>query len=163
MDIPVFFAAVTNKQHGFVAKKSLASLPVFGRWIEEIRSVFIERDDPRASIRAIDEGIGLLRQGFSLVIFPEGSRSGGRGMGEFKKGALRLATKPGAPIVPVTLQGSRQVFEEKGRLQKGCRVRVFIHPHIKTAGLSKQEAGAVSDAVEGLIREKLDEWRQQNG
>lgn len=156
-DIPVYGAAITMKQIGFVAKTSLGKIPVFGEWIRDIRSVFIERDDPRSSLKTIEEGIGLLNRGFSLVIFPEGTRSKGAHMGEFKKGSLRLATKPGIPVVPVTLNGTYHVFEEKGHVQSGAKVDFFIHPAIETKDLSKQEAGNLAEKVEEIVRTKLEE------
>ena len=86
-----------------MAKRSLGRIPVFGEWIRDIRSVFIDRDDARSSLKTMEEGIDLLKKGFSLVIYPEGTRSRGPELGEFKKGSLRLATKSGVPVVPVTL------------------------------------------------------------
>ena len=161
-DIPVYGAAVTMKQIGFVAKTSLGKIPVFGEWIRDIRSVFIERDDPRASLKTIEEGIGLLNRGFSLVIFPEGTRSKGSHMGEFKKGSLRLATKPGVPVVPVTLNGTYHVFEEKGYVQPGASVTFYIHPVIETKELSKAEANNLAEKVEEIVKTKLVELQAES-
>ncbi|MDR1135790.1 MAG: 1-acyl-sn-glycerol-3-phosphate acyltransferase [Clostridiales Family XIII bacterium] len=158
MDIPVFCAVVTDKQFGFIAKYSLSKLPVFGKWIADIRSVFIERDDARASLRAIDAGIKLLERGYSLVIFPEGTRNKGKGMAEFKKGSLRLATKPGLPIIPVSMAGGWHIVEEHGRIQKNQLVRVFIHPPIETSHMTKPELNELNEKVENIIRDKLNEW-----
>jgi len=158
-DIPVYCAAITNKQFGFVAKTSLGKIPIFGEWIFDIRSVFIEREDPRSSLKTIEEGIGLLNQGFSLVIFPEGTRSKGSHMGEFKKGSLRLATKPGIPVVPVTLNGTYQVYEELGYVRSGATVDFHIHPAIETKSLSKSEANNLAEKVEEIIRTKLIEFQ----
>jgi len=154
-DIPIFGAAISMKQIGFVAKTSLGKIPVFGEWIRDIRSIFIERDDPRSSLKTIEGGIGLLNQGFSLVIFPEGTRSRGPEMGEFKKGSLRLATKPGIPVVPVTLNGTYHVFEEKGYVKPGATVTFHIHPVIETKDLSKLEANNLAERVEEIIKTKL--------
>lgn len=156
-DIPIFGAVVTMKQIGFVAKTSLGKIPVFGEWIRDIRSVFIEREDPRSSLKTIEEGIALLNQGFSLVIFPEGTRSKGPQTGEFKKGSLRLATKPGIPVVPVTINGTYQVFEEEGHVQSGAKVEFYIHPAIETKELSKPEANNLAEKVEEIIKTKLEE------
>jgi 1-acyl-sn-glycerol-3-phosphate acyltransferase len=160
-DIPLFCAAVREKQFGFIAKKELSRLPVFGKWIADIRSVFIERDDARASLRAIEDGVELLRRGFSLVVFPEGTRSRGRPMGAFKRGSLRLAAKPGVAVVPVTHKGSFKIFEESGVITPGMRVRFYIHAPIETAGMSKQEAAALTETAENTIRAKLAEWEAQ--
>ena len=161
-DIPIFGAVITMKQIGFVAKTSLGKIPVFGEWIRDIRSVFIERDDPRASLKTIEEGIALLNQGFSLVIFPEGTRSKGPQTGEFKRGSLRLATKPGIPVVPVTLSGTYHVFEDKGYVHPGAKVEFCIHPAIETKELSKLEANNLAEKVEGIIQTKLEELQADN-
>jgi 1-acyl-sn-glycerol-3-phosphate acyltransferase len=161
MDIPLFCAVIRDKQFGFIAKRNLSKLPVFGKWIAEIRSVFIEREDARASLKSIEEGVALLREGFSLVVFPEGTRSKGGPMGAFKKGSLRLAAKPGVAVVPVTHTGCYRIFEESGVIRAGMRVRVFIHPPIETAGMSKQEAAALSETAECTIRAKLAEWEAE--
>ncbi len=154
-DIPVFFAAVPEKQIGFVAKDDLIKIPLFGSWIADVRSVFIKRDDARDSLRAISRGIELLRQGFSLSIFPEGSRSREGSMGEFKKGSLRLATKAGVPVVPVTLSGTYKIFEEKGYIRPG-KVDFIIHSAIHTKDMSKKEAADLSARVEKIVRLGLD-------
>jgi 1-acyl-sn-glycerol-3-phosphate acyltransferase len=160
-DIPLFCAAIRDKQFGFVAKRNLSKLPVFGKWIAEIRSIFIEREDARASLKSIEEGVALLRAGFSLVVFPEGTRSRGGPMGAFKKGSLRLAAKPGVAVVPVTHAGAYRIFEESGVIRSGASVRFCIHPPIETAGMSKREAAALTETAEHTIRAKLAEWEAE--
>ncbi|MDR2131999.1 MAG: 1-acyl-sn-glycerol-3-phosphate acyltransferase [Clostridiales Family XIII bacterium] len=161
-DIPLFCAVIREKQFGFIAKRELSRLPVFGKWIADIRSVFIKRGDARASLAAIEEGVELLRRGFSLVVFPEGTRGKGGPMRAFKKGSLRLATKPGVAVVPVTHTGCYGIFEESGVIRPGVRVRFCIHPAIETAGMSKREAAALTEVAEDVIRAKLTEWETEN-
>ena len=151
-DIPVTCAVLDRFQFGYVAKSDLQKVPFYGKWIERIRSVFIKRDDSRASLRAIAEGIDLIEKGFSLLIFPEGTRSKGEPVAEFKKGSLRLATKPGVPVVPITLSGTYKVFEEYGYIRNGVTVDVVIHPVIETAGMDKTEAGDLTLKVEEIIK-----------
>lgn len=158
-DIPVYCAVITMKQIGFVAKTSLGEIPVFGEWIRDIRSVFIERDDARSSLKSMEEGAELLSKGFSLVIYPEGTRSRGPIMGEFRKGSLRLGIKAGVPIVPVTLNGTYRVYEEKGYPVPGAEVDFHIHPAIETKGLSKAEANVLPEKIEEIIKTKLEEFQ----
>ena len=160
-DIPVFCAVLAKKQIGFVAKTSLGKIPVFGEWIRDIRSVFIERDDARSSLKTMEEGIEFLKKGFSLVIFPEGTRSRGPKQGEFKKGSLRLATKSGVPVVPVTLNGSYNVFEKHGYVKPGAEVDFHIHPAIETKDLSKAELNGLAEKVETIILTKLEEFQTE--
>lgn len=155
-DIPMYVAAIRNKQIGFVAKEELGKIPVFGSWIADIRSVFIKRDDMRASLRAIEEGVELLKEGYSLVIFPEGTRSRSQRMDEFKKGSLRLATKAEVPVVPITINGSYKAYEEKGYVMP-AQVDFHIHDPIETKGMTRKEASDLAEVVEKIVRDKLDE------
>lgn len=157
IDIIVILATFTMKQTGFVAKEDLRTIPVFGKWIERIRSVFLQRDDSRAAIQVFKTGEQYIKDGFSLVVFPEGTRSHCEEMGPFRKGSLRLATKTGVPVVPITLSNDWKVYEEHGYMCP-ADVRLCVHPAIETASLSKTEIADLSDRVEAIIRKKLDEW-----
>lgn len=159
-DIPAFMDAVRDKQFGFVAKDELMRLPVFAKWIVRIRSLMLLRDDPRLALKVFAEGEDMLRRGFSLVIFPEGTRAKGQGMKPFAKGSLRLAMRSGVPVVPVCIKGSWECFEASGYPRPGV-IRFHIFPPIATAGLSKAGEGSLSEQVETLIRAKLDEWEKQ--
>ncbi len=154
-DIPIVVASV-NRQAGYVAKEELAKLPVYGKCIEAVRSVFIRRNDARASLRAIEAGIELLEKGYSLGIFPEGTRSRGPQMNEFKKGSLKLATKTGVPVVPIAISGSYRSFEEHG-YPASTDVWIEILEPIGTKDLSREEAAELGAKVETIIRESLHE------
>lgn len=159
-DIFTYFSVFTKFQFSFVAKENLGNLPFYGKWIRRIRSVLIKRNDPRASLKAISEGIEYLKQGFSLVIFPEGTRSMGPDPGRFHKGSLKLATKPGVPIVPISINGSYKMFEEEGYL-KGARIDVIVHEPIETKNLSRDEERELNDKVEKIIVDGVRELQRK--
>ena len=152
-DIPITCAVLDKFQFGFVAKDTLTKVPYYGKWIRDIRSVFIKRDDPRESLKAIADGIALIEKGFSLLVFPEGTRSKGGPVGEFKKGSLRLATKPGVPVIPITINGTHRIFEDNGYIKNGAKVSITIHPVIETKNMDKTEANNLSAEVERIIKE----------
>ncbi|MBE6034330.1 MAG: 1-acyl-sn-glycerol-3-phosphate acyltransferase [Clostridiales bacterium] len=160
-DIPVCCAALDKFQTGFIAKSSLQKLPFYGEWIQNIRSVMIDRGDPRESLRAIETAISYIHQGFSIVVFPEGHRSKGHEIGEFKKGSLRLATKPGVPVIPISINGTYKLFEEKGYMQGNFNVDFLIHPAIETAGMSRSEASNLAASVEQIVRKGLEELKSR--
>jgi 1-acyl-sn-glycerol-3-phosphate acyltransferase len=89
-----------------------------------------------------------------MLIFPEGTRGKGQGMLPFKSGALKLATKAGAPIVPVAITGSYEVFEKERRVRPGP-VSVRFAPPVPTAGISAEEKGDLADRVYGIINGML--------
>ena len=150
-DIPLCCMVLNKIQFGFIAKKELSDLFLYGEWVENIRSVLIKRDDARASLRAIEKAIEFVHQGFSMLVYPEGTRSKGPQMRDFKKGSLRVATKSGVPVIPITINGTWRIFEEKGYPQK-VTVDITIHKAIETKNLSKEELSDLSEKVEEIIR-----------
>ena len=158
-DIPAFMVAIKEKQFGFVAKEELAKIPIFSKWIVRIRSILLFRNDPRIALKVFAEGEDLMKRGFSLVIFPEGTRAKGQGMKSFAKGSLRMAMRSGVPIVPVAIHGSWDCFEGNGYPRPGL-IRFHVFESIETAGRAKSEEGAISERVEALIRAKLEEWKE---
>ena len=157
-DIVVMLKATEGKQIGFIAKDSLEKLPYFGKWIRALHGVFIKRGDAKAALRSIQAGVNELKDGYSLVIFPEGTRSHGHEMGEFKAGSFKLATKAKVPVVPVTIDGSYHMFEDRSIITSGAEVNIIIHPPIETADLDRKEASELHTRVENIIREGLKEF-----
>ena len=157
-DIVVMLKATEGNQIGFIAKDSLEKLPYFGKWIRALHGVFIKRGDAKAALRSIQAGVNELKDGYSLVIFPEGTRSHGHEMGEFKAGSFKLATKAKVPVVPVTIDGSYHMFEDRSIITSGAEVNMIIHPPIETADLDRKEASELHTRVENIIREGLKEF-----
>ena len=153
-DIIAMFLALEGKQIGFIAKDSLEKAPYFGTWIKNIRGIYIHRGNAREAMKPIQEGAETLQKGFNLVIFPEGTRSQGPVMGQFKAGSFKLATKAKAPIVPVTINGSYKAFEEKG-VMRPAKITVVIHPAIQTKDLDRKGLHDMETNVEETIRTTL--------
>lgn len=150
-DIPVCAAVLDQIQFGFIAKENLIKIPIFGSWLLRIRSITLDREDPRAALRAIEDGIALIHRGYSLLIFPEGTRSRGGPVKPFKKGSLRLAMKPGIPIVPITIDGTYRIYEETGCVEKNKTVILTIHERMETKGLDKSGQNELAVRVEQII------------
>ena len=155
-DIPLLLASL-DKPHGILAKEELGKIPLLNRWMKLLGCVFVQRDDLRASVRALNDATAIVESGRSFVIFPEGTRYKGEegGVGEFKSGAFRIAVKTGAPVVPVALTGARALFENNGNRCHPGRVHICILPPIQTAGMSKAEQKQLPEAVRQTILAKL--------
>lgn len=153
-DIPILFAVI-DKPKAFIAKIELSKIPVFGKWMKREKCIFIDRENARQSLKAINEGIKTLKSGHSMVVFPEGTRSKSSQMGEFKKGSLRLATKAKVPIVPITINGSYNIMESNGNLIKPSEVKIKVSKPIYTENLTKEEENNLSDEVYKVIKSHL--------
>lgn len=155
-DIPTMFNVCQGKQIGFVAKDSAEKLPFISDWIKASEGVFIKRGETREGLKAIKEGAEKLKKGYSLVIFPEGTRSHCSDMADFKPGSFKLATKAGVPIVPVTINGSYHMFEDRDVITNGAVIDVIVHPAIETAGMARSEEKELPKKVEDIVRNGLE-------
>lgn len=106
-------------RNNFVAKAELFKIPVFGAGMRALGTVPIERENQKAALGAYDIAAARIRDGSSVVVFPEGTRGTEYTIRRFKKGPFVLAIKAAAPIVPVVVYGTLEI------LPKG---RIFMHP-----------------------------------
>ena len=116
--------------------------------------VFIDRGNISQGIKAIARGTQRVRDGRAMCVFPEGTRSRGPKMLPFRNGAFRLATRAGAAIVPVTIDGTYKVWEEQHRIRPAA-VRLVFHAPIPTAGMSPEERKELPERVRAVIASAL--------
>ncbi len=144
-----------DKPKGFISKHEMKKIPLLRTWMKHMECVFMDRSSLRRSAEAIAEGVKILKGGQSLVIFPEGTRSKGGPMGEFKAGSFKLATKAGVPIVPITLKDTYKLMELNNSKIKPAEVEMHIHPPVETANLTAEEEDTLSERVKAIIQSKL--------
>ena len=155
-DIPLLLASL-DKPYGILAKEELEKIPLLSRWMKLLGCVFVQRDDVRASVRALNDATAIVESGRSFIIFPEGTRYKGEegGAGEFKAGAFRIAVKTETPVVPVAISGARGLFEAHGNRTTPGTVRIRVLPPIQTAGMSRAEQKELPAAVRQTIMAQL--------
>ena len=155
-DIPLLLASL-DKPYGILAKEELEKIPLLSRWMKLLGCVFVQRDDVRASVRALNDATASVESGRSFIIFPEGTRYKGEegGAGEFKAGAFRIAVKTETPVVPVAISGARGLFEAHGNRTTPGTVRIRVLPPIQTAGMSRAEQKELPAAVRQTILAQL--------
>lgn len=107
-DIPAILRAVPGRFR-FVAKQSLFRIPFFGWSLSAAGFVSVDRADSRAARQSFAAAEHWLRDGESILIFPEGTRSTSGTLLPFKRGGFVLALRTGLPIVPVGIRGTRTV------------------------------------------------------
>lgn len=149
-DIPLLMAYISVPK-GFIGKKELEKWPFISTWMKYIHCIFMDRDNLRKSAEAIVDGINLLKSEYSMVIFPEGTRSKGKPVGEFKAGSFKLATKSKKSIVPVTINGTYKLLEANNNKIKSSEIELIIHKQIDVTNLSKEEIEKLHDTVHSII------------
>ncbi len=153
-DIPLLLACI-EKPKAFIAKVELLKMPIINKWMKHMNCVFLDRKDMRQSVRAINQAQEYLREGYSMVVFPEGTRSKGAIIGEFRAGSLRAAVKANVPIVPVTIKGSYKLLEQNGFWIKPADIEIVISKPIETSQLSKEQIMGLQEQTHSIIASQL--------
>lgn len=143
-DVPIMITA-TKHPKAFISKVEVQKFPIIPRWMELMGCIFIDRSDRRQSIKAIRSGVETIQSGQSIIVFPEGTRSKGGPIKEFKAGSLTLATSSGVKIIPVAIQGSHHLLETHNRIKPGTVTVTFLPP-IDPSEVPNKEIAALAEA-----------------
>ena len=149
-DIPILIGFIPRDK-GFIAKLELLKVPAFSRWMRYIGCVFIDRNDARQSLSAMAQAVERLKNGHSLVVFPEGTRSKDGTVGQFKPGSLKLAMKARVPIVPVTISGSLNIMPKGRSVIKSAIVEVIVSPPIILDEFPEMDSNDITKKVRSII------------
>jgi HAD superfamily hydrolase (TIGR01490 family) len=141
-----------------VAKREVAGDPLFGPFLRFAEVAFVERGNTAQSIAALQPAVNKLKEGVSLVIAPEGTRSSTPSIGEFKKGAFHVAMQAGVPVVPIVIRNSGQLMAPKGLTINSGIVDVAVLRPIPTDRWSVETLDRHVARVRGLYLKTLREW-----
>ena len=135
LDIPVLYATLPSPTIRMLAKAELFRIPLWGRGLRAAEFVEVDRGNHARAVRSIEDAARLVRDGVSIYLAPEGTRSRDGRIGKLKKGGFHLALGTGAPIVPVAIRGTIRILPRGGRVMRsGQPVSVQIGRPIEVAG-----------------------------
>ncbi len=137
-----------------LTKAELFKVPVLGSAMRHVGLIPVARGTHQAAA-SVEAGVTALKGGRSMMVFPEGTRSMTQELLPFRRGVFVMAIRAGMPIVPVTLQGTRDIMRKGDpRIHPG-EVRMVLHDPIPTAGLSENQRFALVDQVRNAIASDL--------
>lgn len=135
-----------------ILKKSVLRIPVVGMGMRHVGFVPVDRKGTAGGKRSIARAVRLMRtRGYSFLIFPEGTRSRDGRLGKFRRGGFFLALESGAPIVPVTIVGTRELMPKKQWFARRGTVRVVFHDRVPVAGFTAETMDGLMDQVRAAI------------
>lgn len=152
-DVPALSSFLPRAK--FVAKAELFRLPIFGPAMRAVGMVPIERQNRKAAFNSYDEAAERIREGNSVVIFPEGTRGEEYPLRPFKKGPFVLAISAGAPIVPVLVHGTREVIARNSLLVRPGRVDVHLLEPVRVDGLGYEDRDSLAVEVRSRIADAM--------
>jgi putative phosphoserine phosphatase/1-acylglycerol-3-phosphate O-acyltransferase len=147
--------------HGFTAvgKAEAKRIPVFGPMFQLAGVAFVERGNTAQARRALEPAVEkIVRDGLSLVISPEGTRSRTPKLGPFKKGAFHIAMQAGVPVVPVVLRGTGEILRRGDQTLRPGTVEVVVLPPIDTTDWRTETVGEHAEQVRAAFERTLAAW-----
>jgi 1-acyl-sn-glycerol-3-phosphate acyltransferase len=143
-----------STQFRWISKESLFKIPILGWSMSLAGYISIDRGRAALAYRSIEKAVDRVRrEGISVLIFPEGTRSTTGTLLPFKRGSFLLALKCGVPILPVSIQGTRDIMKKGSMLIRSADVKVVVGRPIDTAGIEEVELmEMVRRAVEDGLR-----------
>ncbi len=157
MDIPILYKALPV-EFRFLVKKELFRIPLLGFAMKTAGYIPIDRSGGRAAVRSMKEAAARIREGASIVVFPEGTRTLDGHLQEFKEGGFMLAVKSGCPVVPVAIRGSFSILKKGDFIARPGEVEVIIGKAIQVAG----SGAAGRKEITRLAHERLEDLLDNN-
>ena len=154
-DVPLTYSRCPGLT-GFVAKKELLKWPFLRDWMKALYCLFLDREDIKAGLKTILQGIEYIKSGISIFIFPEGTRSKTGEMLPFKEGSLKMAEKTGCLIIPIAITNSANIFNNHFPKIKPTHVILEYGTPIDPKTLSKEERKFLGAYTQQKIQEMLD-------
>lgn len=158
------FVLLAYLSHPFrwVAKERIFKIPFLGWAMRCAGYISVDRRNPKKAVRSMEAMKELLRDGFSILIFPEGTRSPDGNLGPFLTGGFNIAIRLGIPIVPISIVGTYEIMPRHTlKVLKSGEVTIKIGEPISTEGLTPQDKRRLAELVweaisKGMRREGLD-------
>ncbi|MDA3837473.1 MAG: lysophospholipid acyltransferase family protein [Candidatus Delongbacteria bacterium] len=146
-DIMLLFG-YTGLSPSFIAKKELGRIPLFATWMKILGCIFVDRSSARKALASFKEGAKKIKDGQTIIIFPEGTRR--REILPFKKGSFKLPIMAEVPILPITIIGSENIVENVKK-NKPTDVTIVISPEVNIHQMDKDQLKEIHNDIRDLI------------
>jgi 1-acyl-sn-glycerol-3-phosphate acyltransferase len=140
----------------WVAKKELLKIPFFGWALASTGAIALNRSNREQSIQRLRNAGGKLKDGWSIMIFPEGTRSPDGTIQDFKKGPFMMAVQTEVPILPVTCNGAYKVLPKKTLQVTPGRITVTLGDPIPTSGLTEKDVPELMEKTRAAVLANFD-------
>ena len=149
-DILIVLAHIPG-QFRWIAKKELFKIPIFGRAMKSAGYIEIDRQNHEKSMKSLEEAAQKIREGKSVITFPEGTRSKDGTIKPFKQGLFHLAIQAGVPIVPISIIGAHKIMPKRTLKVKPGRITMIIGRPVDVSGYTIETRSELIERVRGII------------
>lgn len=152
IDIVAVFAAIPQNIH-FVLKKELKKVPFVGWFAQATGMIFVDRKNTNTAIANLKQVARLIADGRSVIAFPEGTRSRGRGIQRFKKGVFVAAIEAKVPVIPVAIIGAEKVLPSDGFNARPGTIHIRFGEPISTRRMSIDDRDRLPETARDQVIE----------
>lgn len=138
----------------WVMKQEMRSVPGLGIGCEKIGHIFVDRSNAQAALASIKAAESKIRNGTSVVFFPEGTRSRDGALRQFKKGAFRFALDLNLPILPVTIVGTREILPSDSLDLLPGKARLIIDEPMRVDDLDGKDIPRLMEQVRSVFEDR---------
>jgi putative phosphoserine phosphatase/1-acylglycerol-3-phosphate O-acyltransferase len=139
-----------------VAKKELELSPM-GPIFKAFGAIFIDRSNKEKAIKSMNHAAEVLKNGISVAIAPEGTRSGSKALGAFKKGAFHLAMSAGVPIIPIVIKNAYMALPKGSSVFKPTHIEVVVLDPVDTSEWKRKHVDIYVKEVRDLFLKELED------
>lgn len=157
-DILIVLAHIPG-QFRWLVKKELFQIPVFGAAMKSAGYIEIDRNDREKAMQSLDEAALRIREGKSIMAFPEGTRSRFGEIKTFKQGTFYLAIKSGVPIVPISIIGSGEIMPKRSLEINPGKIKLVIGKSIDVKNTTLENRQELITTVRNAIIKNYDSFR----
>ncbi len=154
-DILALYVALPH-HFSWIAKEELFKIPFFGFAMRRAGYIPLDRGDGRRALKSMEEAARKIRNGVSVIVFPEGTRTLDGNLLPFKRGGFLLAARAGVPIVPFTINGTSRINPAKTLKLKKGNVSISFSDPIDTTGATGKKRDDLIDRVKDAIEQGLE-------
>ena len=140
----------------WVMKQELRNIPVIGIACDKLGHIYVDRSNREAALKSIEAAKSRITGGTSVLFFPEGTRSRDGRLRAFKKGAFHFALDLQLPLLPITINGTRQILPSDTLDLFPGRATMTIHAPIHADSYGQGNIDALADVVRQRIASGLD-------
>jgi len=160
-DIPILLGHLPV-QFRWLAKVELFRIPLFGYAMKRAGYICIDRSNQQSAFESLKKAAGIIREGVSVMIFPEGTRTRDGSIGSFKKGGFVLAVESGVPIVPLIIKGTYSVMPRTRLLIKPGKVTLEILKPVETSVYTKETKDELMEKIRNIMCKSTDSGEKSN-
>jgi len=154
---PIAFVPAIPRRVSVLLKSELFRIPILSTAMRLAKFVPVDRADKEAAVASVNVALGVLKEGLSLAVYPEGTRSPDGRLKPFKKGTFALAIEAGVPIVPVSISGAQHLMRKGEWTMRPGETVVRFGPPVDASQYTMERRMELLARVEELVAAGLPE------